>query len=129
MSASCSRSFADEHLGVDLFLDVQRRRVDDEIAPVLLVLPAPDKLGIEIGIARVAEQPRLLVLLLHDGLLLGGGDVLPLGFVVLQGLDGFSCGRFLGHDYSSLVVSCAEAAAIIFSNRPATFAAKSASIS
>ena len=42
----------DQHLGVDLLLDVERRRVDDEIAPVLLVLAAPDELRVEVAVAR-----------------------------------------------------------------------------
>ena len=36
---------------MNFFLDVERRRVDDEIAPVLLVLTAPDELRIEVGVA------------------------------------------------------------------------------
>lgn len=32
-----------------------RRGLDDEVAPVLLILPAPDELGIEVGVARVSQ--------------------------------------------------------------------------
>jgi hypothetical protein len=39
---------------MDLLLNVERRGVDDEIAPVLLILATPDELGIEVGVARVA---------------------------------------------------------------------------
>jgi hypothetical protein len=36
-----------------LLLDVERRGVDDEVAPVLLILPTPDELGIEVAVARI----------------------------------------------------------------------------
>ena len=36
---------------MDLLLDVERRRMDDEVAPVLLVLAAPDELRIEVAVA------------------------------------------------------------------------------
>ena len=45
----------DQHLRVDLLLDVERRRVNDEIAPVLLILAAPDELRVEVGVARVFQ--------------------------------------------------------------------------
>jgi hypothetical protein len=48
----------DEHLGVNLFLDVERRNVDDEVTPVLLILPAPDDLGIEVGIGPSLGRSR-----------------------------------------------------------------------
>jgi hypothetical protein len=35
----------DQHLGVHLLLDVQRRRVHHQVGPVLLVLAAPDECG------------------------------------------------------------------------------------
>jgi hypothetical protein len=37
---------------VDLLLDIERRSMDDEIAPILLLLPAPDELGIELRASR-----------------------------------------------------------------------------
>ena len=77
---------------MDLFLDVERRGVDDEVAPVLLILPAPDELGIEVGVAWVADGLGILLRLLDDGLMLGGGDVFPFRLVVLEGLDGFGGG-------------------------------------
>ena len=89
----------DQHLGVDLFLDVERRGVDDEVAPVLLILAAPDELGIEVGVARDSVQPAAAgLVLLEHGLVLGGGDVLPLGLVVLEGFDGLWGGGLLGHE-------------------------------
>ena len=59
--------------------------MDDEIAPVLLVLAAPDQLRIEIAIAALVGDPngRLLLFLL-DGLELRGGNVLPLVGVVRE---------------------------------------------
>ena len=68
--ASCSRSrvcaqqVVDQHLGVDLLLDVERRRVDDEVAPVLLILAAPDELRVEVAVAAlVGDADRGLLLL------------------------------------------------------------------
>ena len=78
-----------EGLRMHLLLDVERRGMDDEVAPVLLILPTPDELGIEVGIARIPHLARLLMLPLHDGLLLGAGDVLALVVGVLDGIDGF----------------------------------------
>ena len=48
----CAQQVVDQHLRVDLLLDVERRRVDDEVAPVLLVLAAPDELRVEVAVAR-----------------------------------------------------------------------------
>jgi hypothetical protein len=80
----------DQHLGVHLLLDVERRRVDDEIAPVLLVLAAPDQLRVQVGIARVANLLRLLLFSrLDERLLLRRRDVLALGLVVLEASTDF----------------------------------------
>src|SRR5438876_4358778 len=86
---SCpAQQVVDQHLGMDLLLDVERRRLDDEVAPVLLVLAAPDELRVEIAVAPlVSGAPRLFRLLLDDGLVLGGRDVLALRLFVLDGLD------------------------------------------
>src|SRR5437879_5488837 len=78
------------NLGMDLLLDVERRRLDDEVAPVLLILAAPDELRVEIAVAPlVGDAPRLFRLLLDDGLVLRGRDVLSGGFLtaVTQGID------------------------------------------
>ena len=58
-----AQQIVDEHLRVDLFLNVERRRVDDEIAPVLLILPAPDELRIEIAIAPLVSDANRILLL------------------------------------------------------------------
>src|SRR5690606_21772536 len=64
-----------------------RRRMHDQIAPVLLVLTAPDQLRIEVGIARVTNERRCLLGLVQHRLVLRGGNVLAL-VLVLQRLDG-----------------------------------------
>ena len=43
----------DEDLGVDLLLDEERRRLRDEVRPVLLVLAAPDELRVEVAVAAL----------------------------------------------------------------------------
>src|ERR1700730_16237446 len=80
--------------------------MDDEIAPILLVLSAPNKLWIEIGVARIVDLLRGVLLLFQHGLVLCRGNVLTLVGVVLERLDGFGC-RSLGHDYYSLCQSSA----------------------
>ena len=69
---------------MNFFLDVKRRRVDDEIAPVLLILPAPDELWIEVGVARILYRLGLFFLFLKNGLVLGRRDVFALGLIVCQ---------------------------------------------
>jgi len=68
-----------EHFGVDLFLDIKGRGVDDEVAPILLILAAPDELGIKVGVARILHLAGRLLLFLNDGLVLGSGDVFAPG--------------------------------------------------
>ena len=90
-----------ERLRMHLLLNVERRGMHDEVAPVLLILPSPDELGIEVGVARILHLARLFMLPLHDGLLLSAGDVLALVVRVLDGIDGLEGGRgggFLGHE-------------------------------
>ena len=67
----------DQDFGMHFLLDVERRRLDDEVAPILVVLPSPDKLRIEVRIARIAHLfPRevlgrrnvaTLVVLMREG--------------------------------------------------------------
>ena len=46
----------DDRLRVDLLLDVERRRVDDEVGPVLPVLAAPDELRVaDLDLARLQQ--------------------------------------------------------------------------
>ena len=78
----------DQYLGVDLFLDVDRRRVDDEVGPVLLVLAAPDQLRVQVAVAAlIGDTNGRLLVLLHYRLVFGRGDVLAGGVVVLEGFD------------------------------------------
>ena len=87
--ARVAQQVVDEHLRMDFFLDVKRRGVDDEVAPVLLVFSAPDELRVEVAIAARSARASGLLFLLQDGLVFRRRDVLPLRFVVHQRLDGF----------------------------------------
>jgi hypothetical protein len=79
----------DEGLGVDLFLDVERRRGDVERD---IALAASDELGIEIGIALlVGDLDGLLQRFIDDRLHFRRGDVLAGGVGV--GLGGDDLGR------------------------------------
>src|SRR5205807_10376430 len=79
----------DRGLGLDLLLDIQRRRLDHQVAPVLLNLAAPDKLRVKVAIAPyVSDGAGSLLLALEHRLILGGRDIQPRDFVVCQGLDG-----------------------------------------
>jgi len=44
------------------------RGVDDQVAPVLFILPTPDELWIEVRIARILHLTRTLLFLLNHGL-------------------------------------------------------------
>ena len=50
-SAVSRREVVDDDLRVHLLLDVERRRLDDEVGPVGHVLAAPDELRIEVAVA------------------------------------------------------------------------------
>src|SRR5437667_7066004 len=96
-----AQQVVDQHLGMDLLLDVERRRLDDEVTPVLLILAAPDVLRIQMAVAPlVGGTPRFLRLLLNDGLVLRGRNVLALRLLVLEGLDALAGWRlgFSAHD-------------------------------
>ena len=96
-----AQQVVDQHLGVHLFLDVERRGVHHQIGPVLLILAAPDQLRVQVAVAgllfvrqfgaaaRVAHLHRGLIVFLHHRLVFGGGDVLAGGLVVGEGFDGF----------------------------------------
>ena len=77
----------DEDFGVDFFLDVQRRGVDDErfllVDVVVRLFTAPDQVRVQVAIAPfVADLDGFFGFLIHDGLHLGGGDVGAFGVVV-----------------------------------------------
>ena len=80
----------DQRLGVHLLLDVQGRRLNDEVRPVLGVLAAPDELRVEVAVAPlVGHLDGVQLLVPHDRLILRGGDVLAVLALVGQGLDCF----------------------------------------
>ena len=77
-----------ESLGVDPLLDVQGRRVNYKVGPVLLVLAPPDELRVEVPVAPlVGHLNRALLFLPHQRLVLGRGQVPASSLVVRQGLD------------------------------------------
>jgi hypothetical protein len=51
LPGALAQQVVDQHLGVDLLLDVERRGVDDEVRPVLLILAAPDQLRVQVAVA------------------------------------------------------------------------------
>src|SRR5437867_26494 len=72
---------------MDLLLDVERRSMDHEVAPVLLVLAAPDELGVQVAVAPlVGDSDGILCLLLENGLVLRGWDVPPPRLLVTKRL-------------------------------------------
>jgi hypothetical protein len=44
--AAFAQQVVDQRLGMDLLLDIERRCMDNQIRPVLLILAAPNKLRI-----------------------------------------------------------------------------------
>ena len=97
--ATLAQEIVDQHFWVDLFLDIERWGVNDEVAPVLLILAPPDELRVEVPIAPIVRHThRRLVLVPGDRLELGGRDVLP-RVVVREGLDGLLVGRLAGHRF------------------------------
>ena len=104
---------------MDALLDVERRRVDHEVRDVLLVLAAPHKLRVQVTVAPLVCQPyRVLLLLAHQRLVLGGGQVPACGLVVGEGLDGLgglgSCAS--GQCNSLLQRLLGECDALVFGN-------------
>ena len=59
-----AQEVVDQDLGVDLLLNVERRRLDDEVAPVLVVLPAPDELRVEVAVAALIRHADGVLLVL-----------------------------------------------------------------
>ena len=91
------KEIVDQHLRMNLFLNIERRGVDNEIAPVLLILPTPDELGVEISVPWILRPAVAGIVWPEHGLMLGGGDVLPLGLVVRDRFDGLASSAPLGH--------------------------------
>src|SRR5262249_18825235 len=108
-------------------LNIERGGVDDDIAPVLLILAAPYKLRVKITVAAlVSNRDGILLLLLQDGLELRGWNVLPLGSVMLERLYALGGNRFLCHVRCLVKPHCFEAESIILLNSLSTLALKSA---
>jgi hypothetical protein len=85
--ASLPQQVVDQDLRVHFLLDVERRRLHDQVGPVLLVLAAPDELRVEIAVAPlILFADWRLVLLVHDRFELGRRDIAPL-VLVAQRLD------------------------------------------
>src|SRR5439155_14094891 len=121
------QQIVNQNLGVDLLLDVERRGVDDEVAPVLFILPAPNELGVEITVAAlVGNTNGMLLLLLNDRLKFRGRDVFPLVGVVDERFDGLGPGGFLGHAQIPWATACLVTDASILLNSLWTLALKSA---
>ena len=79
-----AKQIVDQYLRVDLLLNVERWSMNDEIAPILLILPAPHELGIKVPIAPfVGHADGADLALLEYRLMLGSWNILPLGLVVL----------------------------------------------
>ena len=87
----------DDGAGVDLLLDIYRRRIDIEVGLILGILAPPDKLRVKIGIARIAQLDRPRLVLLHKALLLSRGDHRALGGVVLVVFNVLRFRGLLGH--------------------------------
>ena len=93
-----------QRLGVDPLLDIQGRRVDGEVAQVLLVLAPPHQLGIQIPVAAlVGDLDGSVLLVPQQGLVFGAGQVAAGGVLVGQGLHslggGGTAGSGSGHGY------------------------------
>src|SRR5579871_6106161 len=80
-----------------LLLDIERRRGDHQIGPILLVFAAPYQLRIEIAIAPlIRHAQRALLLLAHHRLVFRRRDVLAGSLVMRQSDDGPLDLRFWG---------------------------------
>src|ERR1700683_5579509 len=110
---------------MNFFLDIDRRRMRNQIRPVLLVFTAPDQLRVQVTVpALVCNPDGALMLLLQHGLELGGRNI-------------FARSLFVGEWGASLLLlrlwrflhtagACARTDSIILLNSGSTFASKSA---
>src|SRR5262249_24583697 len=69
------KKVVDEYFGMHFLLNIERRRLDDEVTPVLIVLPTPNELGIEVRVARVPHFFSSKVLDIENRLVFRRGDV------------------------------------------------------
>jgi len=98
---SAAQKIVNQNFGVNFFLNVKRRNMNNQLRPVLLVLAAPDNLRIEVAIsvflffvqsvnvARIFYFQRVLRFFLQNRLKFGGRYILPLRFIVRQSFDCF----------------------------------------
>lgn len=77
-----AQQIINERLGVNSFPNVERRRRNNEIGPIPLILTAPDQLRIKIGIARIAHLLGVLLVIVQHRLIFSSGNILALGVVV-----------------------------------------------
>ncbi|NYH97084.1 hypothetical protein [Novosphingobium marinum] len=78
----------DQRLGMDLLLNVERRRLDHEVRPVRHILSPPHQLRIEIAIAPlVGDLDRPLGLGIDEGFQLRRGRVLAGRLVMGERFD------------------------------------------
>jgi hypothetical protein len=115
---------------MDLFLDVERRRVYHQLTPILLVLAAPDELRIEISVAHhlflfepahtsiLSDFDGLILLLLQNGLVFGSRNIFSFRFVVLERFNSLLW-RCLGHGTSGVKsdLTFGSAFCLVFSNQ------------
>ena len=102
----------DQDPRVDLLLDVDRRRVGDEVLAVELVLALPDELRIERRVARVADLDGLLDLRGDELVRVGGREVRALVGVRDRIDRGWSC-RLLGVPWPVSLPRHAEQVAVV----------------
>ncbi|MEQ1760906.1 MAG: hypothetical protein ABL986_21590 [Vicinamibacterales bacterium] len=87
----------DQHLRVQLLLDVERWRLGDEVAPVLIVLSTPDELRVQVSVSGIPDFLARSVHGLEHRLVLGGRNVDALVVGVAESLDVLWGLRTLGH--------------------------------
>ena len=102
-----AQQIVDQDLRVNLLLDIERRRLDDQFGPILLVFAAPDELRVEIAVAPLIGEPdRALVPLVHYRFEFGGRKIAAL-VLVPQRLD---LDLTFGHVLRFPQMSCGRAA-------------------
>ena len=122
----------DQHLGMHLLLDVERRRRNNQIGPVLLVLASPNELRIEVAVPPlVGHADRALLLGAHHRLKLSRGYVLARSLLVRKCFDLLSSLFVLRVFFAILIpyAGCGTVTdSIILLNSDSTFDLKSDSI-
>lgn len=67
------QQIVDQYFGVNLFLNIQWRRMNDQVRPILLIFAAPNQLRIEITVAAfISYSDGVLLILTHDRLIFNG---------------------------------------------------------